>query len=336
MRATELGGPRGEVRLPVRILGTASVLPERVVTTAELARQVGREPEEMERKTGIRTRHWAAPGAKMADLGARALRLALERAGLAATELRRILFVTSTGGDALAPATANQVAAALGLSGSCDAFDLNNACMGFLSAFDVAARSVATGLSPVAIVTVEFNSRAIAPTEPRPYLVFGDAATATVLGPAQEPGEGVLAVAFGNDGTHPPDTQLDHPLRTGRPEGFRFHTSPRDMVRVVFEVLDQATSRVAESSGVRLGDIEWVLPHQPNGAMLRGIVERYGFEPTRLMPVVEEIGSVGAASIPFSLDLLLRTRPVRPGDRVLMLGVGAGVSYGALVYQVGA
>jgi 3-oxoacyl-[acyl-carrier-protein] synthase-3 len=322
--------------LPVRILGTASVLPERAVSTAELARELGRKPEELERKTGIRTRHWAAPGARMADLGAQALRLALERAGLAASELRRILFVTSTGGDALVPATANQVAAALGLSGSCDAFDLNNACMGFLSAFDVAARSVVTGLSPVAIVTVELNSRALTPSEPRPYLVFGDAASAAVLGPARAPDEGVLAVAFGNDGTLPPDTRIAHPLLTGRPEGFRFHTSPRDMVRAVFEVLDRATAQVSERSGVRLGDIEWVLPHQPNGAMLRGIAERYGFEPSRLMPVVEEIGSVAAASIPFSLDLLLRTRPVRPGDRVLMLGVGAGVAYGALLYQVGA
>ncbi|WP_309890266.1 ketoacyl-ACP synthase III [Archangium sp.] len=336
MRAAEQPGPRGDVRLPVRILGTASVLPGRAVTTAELAREVGREPEELERKTGIRHRHWAAPGAKMADLGAQALRLALDRAGLAATALRRILFVTSTGGDALVPATANRVAAALGLSGSCDAFDLNNACMGFLSAFDVAARSVVTGLFPVAIVTVELNSRVISPSEFRPYLVFGDAVAAAILGPARVPAEGVLASAFGNDGTHPPDTQLEHPLLTGHLEGVRFHTSSRDMVRVVFDVLDRATSQVSECSGVRLGDIEWVLPHQPNGAMLHGIAERYGFEPARLMPVVEEIGSVAAASIPFSLDRLLRTRPVRPGDRVLMLGVGAGVSYGALLYQVGA
>ncbi|MCY1076530.1 3-oxoacyl-ACP synthase III family protein [Archangium lansingense] len=321
--------------LPVRILGTASVLPERAVTTAELAREVGRDPQTLEQKTGIRTRHWAPPGMCMADLGAQALRLALEQAGLAATELRRILFVSSTGGDTLVPATANRVAAALGLSGSCDAFDLNNACMGFLSAFDVAARSVATGLGPVGIVTVEYNSRAISPTEPRPYLIFGDVASATVLGPGPRPGEGVLAAAFGNDGSQPPDTVLEHPLRTGRVEGVRFHTIPSDMLRVVFEALDRATSQVLERSGVQLGDIEWVLPHQPNGAMLLGIIERYDIEPARIVPVVEQIGSVAAASIPFSLDRLLRTRPVRSGDRLLMLGVGAGVSYGAILYQVG-
>jgi 3-oxoacyl-(acyl-carrier-protein) synthase III len=321
--------------LPVRILGTASVLPGRTVTTAELAREVGRDPEALEQKTGIRNRYWAPPGTSMADLGAQALRLALQQAGLAATELRRILFVSSSGGDTLVPATANRVAAALGLSGSCDAFDLNNACMGFLSAFDVAARSVATGLGPVGIVTVEYNSRALSPSEPRPYLIFGDVAAAAVLGPGPSPGEGVLAAAFGNDGSHPPDTVLEHPLRTGRVEGVRFHTPARDMLRVVFEALDRATSQVMERSGLQLGDIDWVLPHQPSGTMLLDIIERYDLEPARVVPVVEEIGSVAAASIPFSLDRLLRTRPVRPGDRLLMLGVGAGVSYGAILYQVG-
>jgi 3-oxoacyl-(acyl-carrier-protein) synthase III len=335
MRAAAQEAPRTEALLPVRIMGTASVLPGRVVTTAELAREVGRDPEKMEQKTGIRTRHWAAPGTRMADLGAQALRLALEQAGLAATALRRILFVSSSGGDMLVPATANQVAAALGLSGSCDAFDLNNACMGFLSAFDVAARSVTTGLSPVAIVTVEYNSRALSPAEPRPYLIFGDVASATVLGPAPHPGEGVLAAAFGNNGTLPQDTVLTHPLCTGRVEGVRFHTVSRDMMSTVFQALDQATSQVRECAGVQLGDIEWVLPHQPNGPLFQGILQRYGFAPERTVPVVEEIGSVSAASIPFSLDRLLRTRPVRPGERILMLGVGAGVSYGAILHRVG-
>jgi 3-oxoacyl-(acyl-carrier-protein) synthase III len=321
--------------IPVRIMGTGTALPERCVTTQEVAEAVGRAPAEMELKTGIKRRYWAAPGQSMAELGAQALRLALEQAGLAPTALRRLLFVSSTGGDALVPATANRVSSALGLSGSCDAIDLNNACMGFLSAFDLAARSVATGLHPVAIVTVEFNSRALCSSEPRPYLVFGDAAAAVVLGPGPA-GGGVLAATFGNDGSQPPDTALAHPLATGCVEGFQFHASPRDMVRIAFDALDRATQGVVAQSGMSLSQFEWFLPHQPNGAMLRGILERYGVEPARTVPVVEEIGSVAAASIPYSLDRLLRTRPVRPGDRILMLGVGAGVSYGAIAYQVGA
>jgi 3-oxoacyl-(acyl-carrier-protein) synthase III len=304
------------------------------VTTVELSEAVGREPAAMERRTGIRTRNWAEPGTRVSELGARVLGQALEAAGLAATELRRILFVSSYGGEILIPATANRVAAALGLAGTCDGMDLSNACMGFLSAFDVAARCVATGLGPVGIVTVELGSRIVDKSDARPYLVFGDAAAAAVLGPARS-GEGLLGSVLANDGTFPADTVLEHPVFTGKPERVRFHVTRDEILDIAMRALSTATRTVLERARVALSDIEWVLPHQPNGAMLRAIVKGLGVAPERVVPVVEETGSVGAASIPFSLDRLLRTRPVRPGERILMVGVGAGVSHGALLYQVG-
>jgi 3-oxoacyl-(acyl-carrier-protein) synthase III len=322
------------VELPVRILGTASVLPERAVTTAELAVSLGREPSELERKTGIHTRHWAAPGTPMTGLGAEALRQALVSAGLEARALRRILFVSSMGGDVLFPATANRIAAALGLAGTCDAFDLNNACMGFLSAFDVACRSVVTGLSPVAIVVVELGSRIISPEDPRPYCVFGDAAVAVILGPGRD-GEGVLGSAFANDGTQPADVWMAHPLVTGEVERVRFEISNQRIAEVALAALMTATRSVMARAGLSLGEVEWVLPHQPNGAMLQLLTRTLEVEPARVVPVVGEAGSLGAASIPLSLDRLLRTRPVRAGDRILMVGVGAGISQGAVLYRVG-
>jgi 3-oxoacyl-[acyl-carrier-protein] synthase III len=324
--------------IPVRILGTASAMPGRVVTTAELATALGREPHLLEARTGIHTRHWAAPGTRMAEVGAEVLRRALGAAGLEARALRRLIFVNSTGGDALIPATANQIAAALGLSGSCDAFDLNNACMGFLTAFDLAARSIATGLGPVAIVTVELLSRAVSPESPRSYLVLGDAAAAAVLGPVREGDsglEGVLGSVLSNNGALPPDTVLAHPLMTDQPEQVQFHAGREEIRRIALDALASATHAVLAQAGVPLGEVEWVLPHQPNGSMFQSVLEVLGVDPARTVPVVQEIGSVGAAAIPVSLDRLLRTRPVRPGDRILMTGVGAGVAQGALLYRVG-
>jgi len=320
--------------IPVRILGTASMLPGRVVKTEELARKLGRDPAKVEQRTGIHTRHWVEPGTRMTDVGAKTLRRALEAARVDPRELRRILFVTSTGGDATSPATASMIAGALGLTGSCDAFDINNACVGFLSAFDVAARSVATGLGPVGIVAVEFASRTIDPSIPRPYLVLGDAAAAAVLGPARQ-GEGVLSVALANNGTLPPDTFLGQPLLTGKLELAQFFASREEIFQIVLDALRIPTRTVLEQVGLSLSDVPWVLPHQPNGVLLHGIVDALGLDWTRLVPVVQEVGSVAAVSIPLSLDRLLRTRDVRPGDRILMLGVGAGVSLGALLYQVG-
>src|SRR4029079_12129923 len=96
------------------------------------------------------------------------------------------------------PATANAVLDGAGVPSTCDAFDVNNACMGFLSAFDVAARSVATGRHPVAVVTVETLSRYVRPEAPRPYLVLGDAAAAIVMGEAAN-GEGIVGHSAGTE-----------------------------------------------------------------------------------------------------------------------------------------
>ncbi|AGC49175.1 hypothetical protein MYSTI_07903 [Myxococcus stipitatus DSM 14675] len=320
--------------IPVRILGTASLQPGPPVTTEALCARVGRDAQEVLRKTGILTRHFAPPGMTTAAVAAQALRGALEAAGLEARALRRILCVTSMGGDVTTPATANRVAAALGLAGSCDAMDLSNACMGFLSAFDVGARSVATGLGPVGIVSVELLSRTTTPEDPRPYLVLGDAAAAAILGAAR-PGEGVLGVALGNDGTLPPDVVLENPHATGKPERMRFLTPNKAMTRVALEALMRAARSVLDEARVALGDVEWVLTHQPNGRMLDAVMDALGLHAERGVRVVDTVGSVGSASLPTALDRLLRTRPVKAGDRILMVGVGAGVAHGAVLYRVG-
>ncbi len=310
-------------------------MPARRFTTRELVRRAmpGVDPAQIEAKTGIYTRSWAEPGTTMAELGAQALRGALERAGLEASALRRIIFVTSTAGDTLIPTTSSALTGALGLRGSCDAFDVANSCLGFLSALDTGARAVATGLFPVAIVAVELLSRHIVPEVPRPYLVLADGAAAVILTPGG-PGEGILGSAFGTDSSLGNTAQLGHPGVTGVPEHVRFGASNRELGDLAVATLVRAAKAAVVPSGVRLADREWLVPHQPNGRMLGRIVEALGVDESRMVPVVGELGSLGAASIPVSLDRLLRTRPVRPGDRILLTGIGAGVSYGAILYRV--
>src|SRR5207244_2597562 len=139
--------------------------PARPVDTRSLLAEAmpGRDPEEMARRVGIRTRYWLGEGESAASLATAALRRALDAAGLDARDLRRIVLCTSTGGDHMIPATAVDVAAALGLDRACDAFDVANSCVSFLTGLDLAARSVATGLGPVGVVAVETFSRDLSP-----------------------------------------------------------------------------------------------------------------------------------------------------------------------------
>lgn len=321
--------------LPIRIAGTSSVLPGTRVTTAELVTRVNppRDAAIVEGRTGITARHFAHDDDSPAEVVARALADALVAAELDATALERIIFVSTGHGDLAIPASANLVAARLGLAGTSDCFDLNNACMGFLTALDVAARSIMTGYGPIGICVVEFASRSTTPEDPRPFLVFGDAAAAAVVVPATT--GGVLASWLRNDGIAFGNVRLENPVITHRVRTMEFTASNDRMAAEAIDAVRRSADAVLHEARLAIGDVHWVLPHQPNGALLAAIVAELGVAQDRVVPVVAEIGSVGAVSIPVSLDRLLRTRPVRTGDLILMIGVGAGLSYGAILYQHG-
>jgi 3-oxoacyl-(acyl-carrier-protein) synthase III len=324
-----------ETALRVRIAGTGSVAPGAPVTTDALTAQVPGtwDAARVRERTGIDSRHFVAPGTTAAAFGAAALRRALAAAGMSAGALTRVIFVDSLGGDTLIPATANDVLAAVGIAGTCDCFDLNNACLGFLSAFDVAARGVATGQDAVAIVVAEIGSRYVTPEDPRPFFVFGDAAAAVIVTAGRD-GDRILGSVLRNDAGNAGGVRLSRPGLTGERETIRFTKPNARMLDLALELLRDSTDAVLAQAGLALSDVDWVLPHQPNGAMLEAFVEALGVAPERVVPVVHETGSVGSASIPISLDRLLSSGRVRGGDRLLMIGVGAGLSSGATLLQV--
>jgi 3-oxoacyl-[acyl-carrier-protein] synthase-3 len=321
--------------IPFRIAGTSALPPGPAVSTAELVGRlpVPRDPGGVVARTGVSSRYLAPTGMQAAELGAQALRAALDAADLPAAALARLVFVDSLGGDMHIPPTANAVAASAGIVGTCDCFDLNNACMGFLTALDLGARSVATGSGPVGIVVVEMGSRYITPEEPRPFLVLGDGVAAVVLDRARG-GEGLLASYLRNDGTRDGGVRLANGNLTRRPETIRFGEANATMARLALDAIRHSTDRVLADCGLTLSAIDWILPHQPNGSLLDQIIDVLDVDPACIVRVVHEVGSVGAASIAISLDRLLRSGRCRAGDRVLMVGVGAGLSFGAEVVQL--
>lgn len=324
--------------LPARIAATASWLPGVAHSTASLAAVAmpDRPAADVEARTGIRTRHFAAADETFASQAAVAVRLCLQRAELPASALKRLIFVSSTGGDCNLPANGNAVLELLGIADTVDCFDLNNACVGFLSALDVAARCVATGLGPVAVVASEMGSRHIDPSDPRPYVVFGDAAAAAIV-TAIPPGSSaaVLASAFGNRGELRDTVTMAHGGLTGQRETIRFSKSNQDISAIALAGLRISAERALTAAGLSWGDVDWFVPHQPNGALLAAIVEEFCLDAAKVVPMVQDVGNVGAASTAVGLDWLLQRRQVTPGQIILLFGVGSGLSHGALVYRVG-
>lgn len=311
-----------------RFLGTGSVLPGRPVSTAEVGQRAfpGRDPAELIAKSGIEQRYWHDPSVdSVASVAAETVRLALESSGLQARDLRRIILSCSHGFDGVMPATANLVAARLGLRGECDCFDLNNTCMGFLSGLDLAARCVATGLGPVAVVATELCSRVCGPEEPRPYAIMGDASGAVIVGASTS--GGILTSHYGNDGVLCDSVTLSH----GRALA-RFGPTYKIANEVVGSVVASAR-RVLAESGITHDAVDWFLLHQPNGKLYAELNAALEVPEHKRLPVVHEIGSVGSASIPVCLDRLTRLGRLPPGQTVLMAAVGSGLAYGAMLFR---
>lgn len=326
------------MRLPVGILGTGSARPVQRLTTAQILSRtsITASAEEMEHRTGIKTRYWVKKLPAAGRLAARAVRAALEDADLEPGDLRRLILTNSTGGDYLFPSTSSTVIHELGISETCPAFDLNNGCMGFLTGMDAAARAVATGVGPVAVVSAEVFSPYITPDEPRPYLVFGDGAAAAILGDPASPDEGIIGSYYSTLATHLKSVVLLHPGLTRLEETVDFSASNRQISEAAVEAFAHSSGEATAACGLTLADMHWIVPHQPNGNMLLKIMDRLGFAMDQVVPVVREIGNVGSAAMAFGLDALRRQRDVRAGQHILFTGVGAGGVYGAAVFRVGA
>lgn len=320
--------------IPVSILGTGAATGGEAISTATLAAEVGMPATEAIARTGITQRYRVLPGEDITTMAAAALKQALDAAAIDGASLARLILVSSGGGDIRIPATANRVLGALGIGRTCDAFDLNNACTGFLSAFDIAARCVATGMHPIAIVAAERFSDVISPDDPRPYLVMGDAAAAVIVGPGK-PGEGIENVVLRNAADFYHGIIMEH-ARPGIPSRVQFCEDNRTIADAAIGGVVDAVRQTLAGAHLTLDDIDWIVPHQPNGRLLDAMVKILRADPAKVIPVVDDIGSVGAASAPYSLDRLWRSGKIRPGDRLLFCAVGAGMSYGALIHRVAA
>ena len=221
------------------------------------------------------------------------------------------------------------------IRGACDCFDLNNACLGFLSALDVAARGVATGQRAVAIVVAELGSRFITPDDPRPFFVFGDGAAAVVL-TAGENGEGILGSVLRNragkcrrGGARASGAHAEHARRfasRSRTPGCSISPSTSCVTAPMRCSPRPGCASPTSSGSCRISrTASCSTRSSAHSASMRSGSCR----------VVHETGSVGAASIPISLDRLMSSGRVRSGDRILMVGVGAGLSSGATLVRAG-
>ena len=311
-----------------RIAGTGRYLPARILTNDELAQRVATSDEWIRTRTGIRQRHIAAPEEVTSDLALRASRAALAAARIAPADVDLIIVATATP-DMIFPSTACILQDKLGATGGA-ALDVGAVCSGFVYALALADRMVGSGAARNALVVgAEIYSRILDWTDRGTCVLFGDGAGAVVVVPADEPG--ILTSHLHADGSHRGILCVPGQVHDGRVTGTPFlHMDGSAVFKFAVKVLADVAQEALAATGMTANDIDWVIPHQANIRIMDATMKKLHLPHERLVVTVDMHGNTSAASIPMALDLAVRDGRIRPGHRVMLLGVGGGFTWGSV------
>ncbi len=317
-----------------RITGTGSYLPPRRLTNADLAAELASQGVETSddwivERTGIRARHFAAADVCTSDLALAAARNALEAAGRPASDIDLIIVATSTP-DMVFPSSACLLQHKLGIAG-CPAFDVQAVCSGFVYALTVADAMIKTGTAKCALVVgAEVFSRILDFKDRTTCVLFGDGAGAVVLEASETPG--ILATDLHADGKHAGILCVPGHVSGGQVTGSPMLTMDGPAVfKLAVGVLEDAARAVLAKAGKTEADIDWLIPHQANIRIMQSTAKKLKLSAEKLVVTVDQHGNTSAASIPLALDSAVRGGQVKPGDTLMLEGVGGGFTWGAVL-----
>jgi len=322
------------------ILGTGSYAPQRVLTNDELSQTVETSDEWIRTRTGIRERRIAAPAENTSDMGVKAAQAALSNANLTAADIDLLIVATITP-DYPMPAAACIIQQKLGLRTDVACFDINAACSGFIYALDTACAMLTSGRYRHALIIGVEKLSAIMDWQDRTTCVlFGDGAGAAVIGLSDRPGVGLLGTKLGAYGesvdllwiTHGGSSQPTT-VESIAANGHCLKMKGREVFKLAVRAMDEAARDILEQQQLQADQIALVIPHQANLRIIEAISQYLELPMDRFMVNVDRYGNTSAASIPIALDEARRAGRVKPGDLMLLVAFGAGLTYASALIR---
>lgn len=322
----------------MRVIGTGSYLPARVVTNDELSETLDTSDEWILSRTGISTRHFAASDEATSDLASNAARKAIEAAGLTPADIDFVICATLTG-DMPMPSTAALVQRNLNLENA-GGYDLNSACAGFVHALTAGSSYVRTGLAKrVLVIGAETMTRMLNFEDRSTAVIFADGAGAAVLEACDASESDVLACRFGLKGD---DKTLvlkgggsRHPTTAETlAEGMHLiHMEGRATFRFAVRTFASLMTETCKDAGISTADLKLVVPHQVNMRIIEAACDRAKVNSDICFLNIEKVGNTSAASVPIALDDAVRAGRLERGDLVLLLAFGGGLSWSSLLLR---
>ncbi|MEO8768177.1 MAG: beta-ketoacyl-ACP synthase III [Nitrosospira sp.] len=314
-----------------KIVGTGSYLPEKILTNQDLERMVDTSDEWIRTRTGITQRHIAADNEMASDLALNASRQAMAAAGVTAGDIDLIIVATTTP-DVIFPSTACILQDKLGVS-DCPAFDVQAVCSGFIYALATADMFIRAGKCHAALVVgTEIYSRILDWTDRSTCVLFGDGAGAVVLTQSSQPG--ILSSHLHADGSYSKILAVPGSICGGKVQGKPFVMMEGNVVfKFAIKVLEDVVREALAENNLEVSDIDWLIPHQANIRIILSTANKLGLPMEKVVATLNRHGNTSAASIPLALDIAVRDGRIKPGQLVLLEGVGGGFTWGAVLVR---
>jgi len=322
-----------------RIAGLGHYLPERVVTNAELEKLVATSDQWIRDRTGISERRVAAPHETSSSLALKASEIALADARINPEDIDLIIVATTTP-DGMFPATASLVQDGLGAANA-GAYDVNAACMGFLSALSAATQYIATGAyKRVLVVGAEVLSRILNWQDRGTCVLFGDGAGAVLLEAAEF--GGALSFVLHSDGSKKLALYAEGPCGPRDADGngppphlCMINMDGPAMFKLAVQLMSAAVREATAKAGIAIDDIDLLVPHQANMRIIQGVAKSLEMPMEKSLVTVHKYGNTSSASVPIALCEAADAGILKEGQRIALVAVGGGLSWGAMVLEWG-
>jgi 3-oxoacyl-[acyl-carrier-protein] synthase-3 len=321
------------------IVGTGRCVPDRVLTNDDFA-SIGIETSDewIYSRTGIKERRLAAPGQTTCAMAAEAARNAMERAGVQAGDLDTIVLTTATT-DRLLPSTAVDLQAELGATRAA-AFDVSAACAGFIYGLTVAEGMLAAGSAEtVLVVGAERMSSIIDWKDRSTCVLFGDGAGAAIVRRASGK-RGMVSSFIRSDGTladllYRPGGGATLPFdqQVLDDRSFYVKMAGREVFKHAVQSMADACDRALDAAKLTGADIDLLIPHQANNRIIEATAKYANICMDKVYVNVERFGNTSSASIPLALDEAIERGRVKPGMTVMLVGFGAGFTWGSAIIR---
>jgi 3-oxoacyl-[acyl-carrier-protein] synthase-3 len=322
----------------VSIIGTGSYVPERILTNDDLSRIVDTSDEWITTRTGIKERRIAAKDENTSDMATKAALKAMEQAKVSGSEIDFILVATATP-DMLFPATACFVQKKIGATNAA-CLDISAACAGFLFAVEIAQQFITSHTyDTVLVIGAEKLTSITNWTDRNTCVLFGDGAGAAIL-KHRGGTHGVISTHIGSDGqfsdilfmpgggSRCPITRDNVDLHLAT-----IHMSGKDVYKQAVIAMLSAAQKALAQAGLNIEDISCVIPHQANLRIIEAIADRLGIPLEKFYVNLDRYGNTSAAAVAIALDEANRSGRIKPGDFVLMVVFGGGLTWASTIIE---